>query len=145
MGVVKLSVALDEADKEGLDLVLMSPNAKPMVCKIMDYGKYKFDTIKKEKEIKKGQKIIDVKEIQLSMTISDYDISYRINNAIKFLADGDKVKVVLRMKGRQMAYKDNCIAVVTKFVEKLEGHGMTEKAPEINGRTVSVVVSPVKK
>jgi len=145
LGVVKLSEANAIADREGLDLVLISPNAKPMVCKIMDYGKYKFDTIKKEKEIRKSQKIIEVKEIQLSMTISDYDISYRVNNAIKFLQDGDKVKVALRMKGRQLAYKDVCMNVVNGFVEKLSEHGVAEKKPELNGKTISVVVSPIKK
>ena len=145
LGVVKLSEANAIAEREGLDLVLISPNANPMVCKIMDYGKYKFDTIKKEKEIKKSQKIIEVKEIQLSMTISDYDISYRVNNAIKFLKDGDKVKVALRMKGRQLAYKDACMTVVNNFVQKLAEHGTTEKAPELNGKTISVVVSPIKK
>lgn len=145
LGVVKLSEANAIADKEGLDLVLISPNAKPMVCKIMDYGKYKFDTIKKEKEIRKSQKIIEVKEIQLSMTISDYDISYRVNNAIKFLQDGDKVKVALRMKGRQLAYKDVCMNVVNGFVEKLNAYGVAEKKPELNGKTISVVVSPIKK
>lgn len=145
LGVVKLSQANEIAEKEGLDLVLISPNANPVVCKIMDYGKYKFDTIKKEKEIRKSQKIIEVKEIQLSMTISDYDISYRVNNAIKFLSDGDKVKVALRMKGRQLAYKDVCMNVVNGFVEKLSGHGTTDKAPELNGKTISVVVSPIKK
>ena len=145
LGVVSLSEANAIAEREGLDLVLISPNANPVVCKIMDYGKYKFDTIKKEKEIRKSQKIIEVKEIQLSMTISDYDISYRVNNAIKFLKDGDKVKVALRMKGRQLAYKDACLNVVNNFVQKLAEHGTTEKAPELNGKTISVVVSPIKK
>ena len=140
-----LSKAVEIADGEGLDLVLMSANAKPVVCKIMDYSKYKFDTIKKEKEIKKSQKTIEVKEIQLSMTITDHDISYRVNNAIKFLGDGDKVKVALRMKGRQVAYKDACMAVVNNFVAKLSEYGFTEKAPEVNGKTISVVVSPNKK
>jgi len=140
-----LSKAIDIADEEGLDLVLMSANAKPVVCKIMDYSKYKFDTIKKEKEIKKSQKTIEVKEIQLSMTITDHDISYRVNNAIKFLGEGNKVKVALRMKGRQVAYKDACMAVVNNFVAKLGEYGFTEKAPEINGKTISVVVNPNKK
>ena len=111
----------------------------------MDYGKYKFDTIKKEKEIRKSQKIVEIKEIQLSMTISDYDISYRVNNAIKFLSDGDKVKVALIMKGRQLAYKDACMSVVNGFIEKLSAYGTAEKTPELNGKTISVVVSPIKK
>jgi translation initiation factor IF-3 len=140
-----LSKAQEIADNDGYDLVLMSPSAKPVVCKIMDYSKYKFDMIKKEKEIKKSQKTIEVKEIQLSMTITDHDISYRINNAVKFLGEGNKVKVALRMKGRQIAYKDACMAVVNNFIAKLSDYGTTEKAPEINGKTISVVVSPIKK
>lgn len=110
----------------------------------MDYSKYKFDTIKKEKELKKNQKVIEVKEIQLSMTISEHDISYRVTNATKFLQDGNKVKVVLRMKGRQQAYVKNCVEVVKNFVSRLGEVGSTEKEPEINGKNISVVVSPKK-
>ena len=122
----------------------MSPNANPPVCKILDYSKYKFDAIKKEKELRKNQKIIELKEIQLSMTISEHDISYRVTNATKFLQDGNKVKVVLRMKGRQQAFVKNCLEVVKDFVSRLEEFGSTEKEPEINGRNIMVVISPKK-
>lgn len=122
----------------------MSSNSVPPVCKILDYSKYKFDTIKKEKELKKNQKVIEMKEIQLSMTISEHDISYRVTNAIKFLQDGNKVKVVLRMKGRQQAYVKNCIGVVKDFIERLAEYGSTEKEPEVSGRMIMVVVSPKK-
>lgn len=122
----------------------MSATSNPAVCKIMDYSKYKFDAIKKEKELRKNQKIIELKEIQLSMTISDHDISYRVTNATKFLQDGNKVKVVLRMKGRQQAYVKTCIDVVKNFVEKLSEYGSTDKEPEINGKNISVVVNPKK-
>lgn len=133
------------ADDEGYDLVLMSATANPPVCKILDYSKYKFDAIKKEKELRKNQKIVELKEIQLSMTISEHDISYRVTNAIKFLQDGNKVKVVLRMKGRQQSYVKTCIEVVKDFVSRLAEHGSTEKEPEVNGRNIMVVISPKSK
>ena len=122
----------------------MSATAKPVVCKIMDYSKYRFDTIKKEKELKKNQKIIELKEIQLSMTISEHDISYRVTNAIKFLQDGNKVKVVLRMKGRQQAYLKTCIEVVKNFVARLNDYGQTDKEPEVTGKNIMVVINPKK-
>ncbi len=122
----------------------MNGGAKPAVCKLMDYGKYKFDAIKKEKELKKNQKTIEVKEIQLSMTISDHDIAYRVTNAKKFLSDGNKVKISLRMRGRQQAYAKTCIEVVKNFAAKLEDVGTCEKEPEVNGRNIIVVVSPKK-
>ena len=144
LGIVSLAEAQKKADDEGYDLVLMSASANPPVCKILDYSKYKFDTIKKEKELKKNQKVIELKEIQLSMTISEHDISYRVTSAIKFLQDENKVKVVLRMKGRQQAYLKNCIAVVKDFVSRLAEYGSTEKEPEVAGRNIMVVVSPKK-
>ena len=144
LGIVKLQEAQKIADERGYDLVLMSATSNPAVCKIMDYSKYKFDTIKKEKELRKNQKVIELKEIQLSMTISDHDISYRVTNATKFLQDGNKVKVVLRMKGRQQAYVKNCIEVVKGFVARLSDVGTTDKEPEVTGRNIFVVVNPIK-
>lgn len=142
---MSLSEAQKIADNQGYDLVLMSASSNPVVCKIMDYSKYKFDSIKKEKELRKNQKIIEVKEIQLSMTISDHDISYRVKSATKFLQEGNKVKVVLRMKGRQQSFVKNCIEVVKNFVSLLSAVGSTEKEPEVNGRNISVVISPKNK
>ncbi len=144
LGVLPLAKAQSLADDKGVDLVLMNGAAKPAVCKLMDYGKYKFDAIKKEKELKKNQKIVEVKEIQLSMTISDHDIAYRVTNAKKFLAEGNKVKISLRMRGRQQAYAKTCIEVVKNFAAKLEDMGTCEKEPEVNGRNIIVVVSPKK-
>ncbi len=132
------------AEEKNLDLVLMNGASSPAVCKLMDYGKYKYDSIKKDKEMKKNQKIVEIKEIQLSMTISDHDIAYRVTNAKKFLADGNKVKVTLRMRGRQQAYTKACIDVVKNFTSKLEDCGSCEKEPEVNGRNIIVVVSPKK-
>ena len=100
--------------------------------------------MKKEKELKKNQKIVEVKEIQLSMTISDHDIAYRVTNAKKFLAEGNKVKISLRMRGSQQAYAKTCIEVVKNFAAKLEDMVTCEKEPEVNGRNIIVVVSPKK-
>lgn len=138
------SAAQDLADKDGLDLVLMSPNSNPPVCKLMDYGKYKFDAVKKEKEIRKNQKISEIKEIQLSMRIDEYHVSFKLKNAQKILQDGDKVKVSLRMRGREQAYVKNAIEDVKKFVENLSEYGTVDKEPAVMGRNVSVVISPKK-
>ena len=144
LGVMSLASAQTIADQKDLDLVLMNGSSKPAVCKLMDYGKYKFDAIKKEKELRRNQKTIEVKEIQLSMTISDHDIAYRVTNAIKFLSDGNKVKVTLRMRGRQQAYAKTCVEVVKNFIAKLAGYGTCDKEPEVNGRNIIAVVNPQK-
>ena len=144
LGVLTKSQAQDLADKSGLDLVLMSPNGNPPVCKLMDYGKYKFDTIKKEKEIRKNQKVVEIKEIQLSMRIDDDHISFKLKNAKKILQDGDKVKVSLRMRGREQAYAKNAVEIVKKFVEDLSDVGSIDKEPAIMGRNVFVVINPKK-
>lgn len=144
LGVMSLASAQTIADQKDLDLVLMNGSSKPAVCKLMDYGKYKFDAIKKEKELRRNQKTIEVKEIQLSMTISDHDVAYRVTNAIKFLSDGNKVKVTLRMRGRQQAYAKTCVEVVKNFIAKLAGYGTCDKEPEVNGRNIIAVVNPQK-
>ena len=142
LGIVALSKAHELAEQSGLDLVLMSSSATPYVCKIMDYGKYKFDTIKKEKELKKNQKIVNVKEIQLSMTIDTHDLEVKAKHGIKFLTAGDKVKVVLRMRGRQQAYTKNAIEVVKSFYGMLSEVGTYEKEPEVVGRNIILIISP---
>ena len=108
----------------------------------MDYGKYKFDTLKKEKEIRKNQKISEIKEIQLSMTIDTHDLLTKAKHANRFLSNGDKVKVVLRMKGRQQAYASNGVELVKKFFEHLKDNGNIDKEPEIVGRNIIMIVSP---
>lgn len=144
LGVLSREEAQSIADKEGLDLVLMSPNGNPPVCKLMDYGKYKFDSIKKEKELRKNQKISEIKEIQLSMRIDDYHINFKLKNAQKILQDGDKVKVSLRMRGREQAYSQNAVEIVKKFVSDLADYGFIEKEPAIMGKNVFVVINPKK-
>lgn len=138
--------ANDLADKAGLDLVKISPSAVPPVCKIMNYGKYMFDRAKKEKEARKNQKIVELKEVQLSMTIEQHDIDIKARNAVKFLEAGNKVKVVLRMRGRQQAYSAKGIEIVNNFCNQIEAVSVKDKEPKVEGRNVVVVLSPkVKK
>ena len=144
LGVLSTDEAQAIADKNGVDLVLMNPNGNPPVCKLMDYGKYKFDAVKKEKELRKNQKISEIKEIQLSMRIDDYHVSFKLKNAQKILQEGDKVKVSLRMRGREQAYSQNAVEIVKKFVSDLSEYGFIEKEPVIMGRNVSVVINPKK-
>lgn len=136
--------AQDAADREGLDLVLMNPNGNPPVCKLMDYGKYKFDAVKKEKELRKNQKVVEIKEIQLSMRIDDYHVNFKLKNAQRILQGGDKVKVSLRMRGREQAYSQNAVEIVKKFVNDLAEFGFIEKDPAIMGKNVTVVINPKK-
>lgn len=136
--------ALDIAEERGYDLVQMSGASVPPVCKLLDYGKFKYDALKKEKEIKKSQKVIETKEVRLSMTIEEHDIAYRVSSAIKFLKDGNKVKVTLRMKGREQSYVKKAIEVVNDFCSRVKEYGETEKQPELLGRNVFVVISPKK-
>ena len=144
LGVMPIEKAREVAENEGLDLVLMNGNGNPAVCKLMDYGKFKFDSIKKEKELKKNQKIVELKEIQLTMRIDQYHINFKLKNAQKILQDGDKVKVSLRMRGREQAYSQNAVEVVNNFVEALSEYGTIDKKPEIMGRNVVVVIYPKK-
>ena len=136
--------ALAIAEEQNLDLVLMSPNAEPPVCKVMDYGKFKFDQAKKLKEQRKAQKTVDIKEIQLSMTIEKHDIDVKAKHAQKFLSAGDKVKVTIRMKGRQQARPEMGIEVMNTFFEVVKDFGVIEKAPEIMGRNIFMVLAPIK-
>ncbi len=144
LGVLSTAQAQEIADKNGVDLVMMNPNGNPPVCKLMDYGKYKFDAVKKEKELRRNQKISEIKEIQLSMRIDDYHVSFKLKNAQKILQEGDKVKVSLRMRGREQAYSQNAVETVKKFVADLADYGFIEKDPVIMGRNVSVVINPKK-
>ena len=143
-GIVSLQSAMELASSQNLDLVLMSSNSTPYVCKIMDYGKYKFDAIKKEKELRKNQKTVEIKEVQLSMTIDTHDMEVKAKHGVRFLKDGDKVKVVLRMKGRQQAYAKNAIEVVKTYYSMVSEFGSYDKEPEVVGRNVIMIISPKK-
>lgn len=139
------NAALEKAYAEGLDLVLMAPGATPPVCRIMDYGKFRYERDKREKEAKKKQQTIDVKEVQLSCRIETHDFQTKANNAIRFLKSGDKVRVVLLFKGREMAHTDVGTEVINKFLELCSEYGSADKAPALEGKRMSVVISPIKK
>lgn len=143
LGVVPVIRAQKMADDEGLDLVKISPTAVPPVCKILDYNKYKYEQSKREKEMKRNQKITEIKEIWLSMTIDENDISIKAKAAAKFLAEGNKVKVSLRMRGRQMAYAGDAVEVVKKFYTRLEDTAKVDKQPVAEGRNITMMLSPI--
>ena len=143
LGIFSAYNAQKIADEAHLDLVKISPNAVPPVCKVMDYGKYRYEQSKKEKEAKTNQKIVELKEIRLSMTIDDGDLNTQAKTAAKFLKEGNKVKVSLRMSGRQMVYVNEGIAVVLKFAELLTEVAVIEKKPVAEGRFISMVIAPV--
>jgi translation initiation factor IF-3 len=145
LGVVSRSEALDIAADRKLDLVKIAPTAKPPVCKIMDYGKFKYEQSKKEKESKKKQKMIQVKEIRLSINIDSHDMMTKANNAIKFLKNGDKVKVSLRFKGRQMGHTEFGYEVITRFAEIIGEDGKMEQRPRLEGRSLVVIFNSTHK
>lgn len=142
LGIMTLEDAMNLAIEKKLDLVNIAPTAKPPVCKILDYGKYRYELQKKEKEAKKKQKITQVKEIRLSTFIEEHDLAVKANNAIKFLKEGDKVKVSLRFKGREKDYASKGQAVMTKFVEVISENGVVEKKPEFEGRSLIMILAP---
>ena len=144
LGVLSLVEANRIADDKNLDLVNISPNVVPPVCKIMDYSKYRFEQIKKEKEARKNQKITETKEMQLSMVISDHDMDFKAKHVIRFLQDGDKVKVVLRMRGRQQAYADQGIEKINKFFALVSEFGVAEKSPAHVGQFIIMILVPKK-
>jgi len=133
-----------KAQDAGLDLIKIAPTAKPPVCKIADYGKYKYEQLRREKEAKKRQKEIEVKELRLSPNIDDNDLNTKANQAKKFLSKGDKLKVSLRFRGREMAHVGSNSQVLDKFIELVADVGVIEKAPKLEGRNMSVTIAPKK-
>ena len=142
LGIMSAREANDLAEKEGLDLVKISPNAVPPVCKIMNYGKYLFDKAKREKEQRKNQKIVELKEVQLSMTIEQHDIDIKAKHATKFLLNGDKVKVSIRMSGRLQAYSDRGVENENDFAKSLEEISVIEKPAKVEGRNIIMILAP---
>ena len=142
LGIMSSSEAYELAQKKGLDLVNIAPTAKPPVCKLLDYGKFKYEKQKKEKEAKKKQKTTQIKEIRLSVFIEDHDINVKAKTASKFLAEGDKVKVSLRFRGREKAYTDTGRAVMDKFAEIVGEVGTVEKRPKFEGRSLTMILAP---
>ena len=136
--------ALEIAYDSGLDLVMMSAQATPPVCKVMDYGKFRFEREKREKEAKKKQQTIELKEIQLSCRIDTHDFETKVKHALRFLSDGNKVRVVMRFKGREMSHMNIGREVLDKFEAACSEAGTVEKKPVLDGRFMSMVISPVK-
>lgn len=145
LGIMSSRDALKLAEEAGLDLVKIAPNAKPPVCKIVDYGKYRYEQIRREKEAKKKQKVIEIKEIRLSPNIDTNDLNTKINAAGKFLAKGDKVKVTLRFRGREMAHMANSKHILDDFAESLAEISNVEKAPKVEGRSMTMFLAPQSK
>ncbi len=142
VGIMSRDEALELANERKLDLVNISPNANPPVCKILDYGKYRYELQKREKEAKKKQKTMQIKEIRLSTFIEEHDINVKANTAAKFLKEGDKVKVSLRFRGRERDYVSKGMDVMNKFAEVVSEVGNVEKKPEFEGRSLTMVVAP---
>jgi len=132
------------ADEKELDLVKISPNAKPPVCKIMDYGKFKYEQSRKDKEAKKKQKVINVKEIRMSAAVQDHDLNVKAKNCIKFLENGDRVKASVRFRGREMAYTDTGRELLMKFADIVADSGKVEKLPVMEGRSMVMYLVPKK-
>lgn len=141
LGVVSLKEALEVAGEKKLDLVLVAPNSKPPVCKIMNYGKYKFEQAKKEKEAKKKQKTAEVKEIRITPNIEEHDFGFKAKNARKFIEDGNKVKITVRFKGREVNNSKLGEDVLNKFIENLSDIANVDKKPKLEGRNMFIMLS----
>ena len=141
IGVVSIEKALDLAEEANLDLVLVAPNAKPVVCKLMNYGKYKFEQAKREKESRKNQKAIELKEIRVTPNIGEHDFIFKSKNARSFLESGNKVKFTVRFRGRELNNVKAGELVLNKFVEELSDISTVEKKPFLEGKTLFVILS----
>ncbi|MDD4570381.1 MAG: translation initiation factor IF-3 [Tepidanaerobacteraceae bacterium] len=142
LGIMPLNEALRLAQEAQLDLVKIASDARPPVCKVMDFGKFKYEQSKREKEARKNQKIINIKEIRMNPNIDDHDFGVRLKNTLKFLKDGDKVKVSIRFRGRQMAHTKLGEQVLNKMAENINELGIVERAPKLEGRNMIMILSP---
>lgn len=142
LGIIPVSKALEAAYASDLDLVCISPNAQPPVCKIMDYGKYRFEQAKREKEAKKNQKVMEVKEIRLGLSIDVHDFETKGKHAIRFLKEGNKVKVSIRFRGRELGHPEIGLDTMTRFAEFCEEAGTLEKAAKMEGRNMIMFLAP---
>ncbi|MBR4034062.1 MAG: translation initiation factor IF-3 [Clostridia bacterium] len=145
IGIMSSDNALRTAYDKGLDLILISPNAQPPVCRITDYGRYRYEQEKREKEAKKKQNIIEVKEVQLSCRIDTHDFETKVKHALRFLGEGNKVKVVLRFRGREMSHQEIGKEILERFREAVKESGTVDKTPNLEGRLMTMIVNPIKK
>lgn len=141
LGIMSPREAMKLAEEAGLDLVKIAPTAKPPVCKIVDYGKYRYELARKEKEAKKKQRIIEVKEIRMSPNIDSNDLNTKVNAARKFITKGDKVKVTLRFRGREMAHMNTSKHILDDFAQMLSDIAVIEKQPKVEGRSMSMFLT----
>ena len=141
-GIVPLRTAMDMAAERQLDLVKIAPQARPPVCKLMNYGRYKFEQSKRDRELRKNQKTITIKGVQLSATIEEHDIAVKERAASKFLQEGDKVKVSIRFRGRQITHSEIGSAVMRDFAERLKEFGIVERRPLLEGRNMIMIMAP---
>lgn len=144
LGILPTKEAQGMADEAELDLVMISPGAKPPVCKIMDLGKFIYEQSKKEKEAKKNQKVVNIKEVRVSLTIEEHDIEIKAKNARKFILEGDKVKITVRFRGREMELGHLGLKILNNFASKLEDVSIIEKPAKREGRNMTLVVGPKK-
>ncbi len=144
LGILSIEDALKAAEARDLDLVEIAPNSQPPVCKIMDYGKYRFDQAKREKEAKKNQKVIELKEVRLSLNIDVHDFNTKLNHAKKFIAGGNKVKVSIRFRGREMGHPELGLANMERFAEALAEVAVVEKPAKMEGRNMLMFMAPKK-
>ena len=143
LGVMSSKDALELAEKKGLDLVNIAPSAKPPVCKIMDYGRYKFELQKREKQNRKNQKIVNIKEVQLSPSIDTNDFNTKCNHAKRFLKSGDKVKVCVRFRGRELRHSELGEVLLNRFAESCKDEGTVERPAKLEGRNMTMFLAPV--
>lgn len=141
LGIMPIAEAMRLADEKNTDLVKIAPQAKPPVCKIMDYGKYRFEQAKREKEAKKNQRVIEIKEVRLSLNIDTHDFETKANQAIKFLKSGNRVKVSIRFRGRELAHPENGLVTMSKFAEAVSEYGTVEKPAKLEGRSMLMFIA----
>ncbi len=145
IGIMSAAEALKIAEERNLDLVKIAPQAKPPVCKIMDYGKYRFEQTKREKEARKNQRVIEIKEIRLSLNIDKHDFETKVNHAKRFLGEGNKVKVSIRFRGREMAHPENGLVTMSNFAEACSEFSSVEKPAKLEGRSMLMFLAPKTK
>ena len=141
VGIMSSKEALQVAYQKNLDMVMIAPTAKPPVCKIMDYNKYVFDMAKKERENRKNQKIVNIKEVRLGLGIGEHDVQVKVRGAVRFLQDGDKVKVTVRFGGREMNHTGDGEVLIDRFADAVKEYGVMEKRPKLEGRRMTVIIN----
>jgi translation initiation factor IF-3 len=143
LGIMVLKEGLRIAAERGLDLVEVAPNARPPVCRLIDYGKYKYEQAKRERETRKKQKTMDIKEVRMTPKIEGHDFQVKARNAIRFLQDGDKVKATVRFRGREIVHADIGRALLQDLAEEVKDYGFVEREPRVEGRHMVMILSPI--